>query len=124
MPPLDNLPGLPADMSGFLSVSERVHLLHVTHGRAGRPTLADLVRSGEIPTSEESQGYCGPGTRFVEEQVGYPPSVYFYAGRACPVYGQAALAFAPASEGHRFHSRPRRSEPVAWSSKTSTARFG
>jgi hypothetical protein len=105
MPPLDNLPGLSAGlMSGFLSVSERVHLLHVTHGRAGRPTLADLVRSGEIPTSEESKGYCGPGTRFVEEQVGYLPSVYFYAGRACPDYGQAALAFAPASERDRFHS--------------------
>ncbi len=105
MPPLDNLPGLSADlMSGFLSVSERVHLLHVTHGRAGRPTLADLVRSGEIPTSEESKGYCGPDARFVEKQVSYPPSVYFYAGRACPVYGQAALAFAPASERERFHS--------------------
>jgi hypothetical protein len=40
----------------------------------------------------------------VELQVGYPPSVYFYAGRACPDYGQVALAFAPASERDRFHS--------------------
>jgi hypothetical protein len=91
-------------MSGLQSVTEHVHLLHVTHGRAGRPTLADLVRSGEIPTSEVSKGYCGPGTRFVEQHLGYPASVYFYAGRACPDYGQAALAFAPASERDRLHS--------------------
>lgn len=105
MPPLDNLAAHSAEHhGGFQSVSKRVHLVHVTHGRTGRPTLADLVRSGEIPTSEESNGYCGPGTRFVEEQVGYPPSVYFYVGRACPDYGQAALAFAPASERDRFDS--------------------
>jgi hypothetical protein len=91
-------------MSGSQAVADRIHLIHVTHGRLGRPTVADLVGAGEIPTSEESQGYCGPGTRFVEEQVGYPPSVYFYAGRACPGYGQVALAFAPACEQGRVHS--------------------
>ncbi len=105
MVPRDNLPDLSADApSRFQSVAERIHLVHVTHGRVGRPTLADLVGSGEIPTSEESNGYCGPGTRFVEDQVGYPRSVYFYAGRACPDYGRAALAFAPPCERGRFHS--------------------
>jgi hypothetical protein len=104
MPHLDNLPGLAADLlSRSQSVADRIHLVHVTDGRLGRPTLADLVPSGEIPTSEENKGYCGPGTRFVEEKVGYPPSVYFYAGRACPDYGQVALAFAPACEPDRAH---------------------
>jgi hypothetical protein len=105
MPPLDNLPEVPPEqLRQHQSVAERMHLIHVTHGRPGLPTLADLIARQEIPTSEERNDYCGPGTRFVEGHVGFPPSVYFYAGRACPDYGQVALAFPPTCETDRVHS--------------------
>jgi hypothetical protein len=81
----------------------RVLLGHVTHGRADRLTLAQVAHLGSIPDSS-NQEYCGLGTRFVEGQCGYPPSVYFYAGRACPDYGSAALGFPPECEGGRIDS--------------------
>ncbi len=104
MPPSDQSP---SPDSAIRSKCERVAgtmpLLHVTSGRAGRPMLWDIA-SDEIPTSSAEHNYCGDGARFAEEQAGYPPSVYFYAGRANPRYGQVALAFGPEVEDGRFHS--------------------
>jgi hypothetical protein len=73
--------------------------------RTGRlASLAELFLRGEIPTSAQEHGYCGPNARFVEDQLGLPRSVYFYAGRAHPSYGRVALAFSPSSENDRFDS--------------------
>jgi hypothetical protein len=84
-------------------MADQILLVHVTHGRPGRLTLAQLIPLQAIPDSS-SPAYCGPGTREVEEHCGYPPSVYFYAGRACPDYGSAALAFPPGCEAGRIDS--------------------
>lgn len=100
MPPLDDLP--PANPTAAAAAA-RMPLVHVCSGRADRPPLWEFAADG-IPTSAVESGYAGPGTRYVEDQVGYPRSVYFYAGRACPDYGQVALAFPPAAEAGRFDS--------------------
>jgi hypothetical protein len=84
-------------------VADRVLLVHVSHGRAGRLTLVQVAGRQAIPGSSDTK-YCGQGARNVERLCGYPPSVYFYAGRACPAYGQAALAFPPACEAGRIDS--------------------
>lgn len=103
MPPLDALPraGPPAAAIPGV-VAGRVSLVHVCSGRADRQPLWEFAAAG-IPTSADAD-YAGPGTRFVEDQVGYPRSVYFYAGRACPDYGGVALAFPPAVEAGRLDS--------------------
>lgn len=46
----------------------------------------------EIPTAE------GPSSQQAEDLLGYRRSVYFYAGRACPRFGNVALAFSPKCE--------------------------
>ncbi len=46
----------------------------------------------EIPTAE------APSSQRAEDLLGYSRSVYFYAGRACPRFGNIALAFAPECE--------------------------
>lgn len=104
MPPMDNLPTPePATLERCQRAAARMPLVHVTSGRVGRPMLWDIVL-GVIPTSEAENEYCGDGARFAEEQAGYPPSVYFYAGRANPRYGETALAFGAEAENGRFHS--------------------
>ncbi|MDB5312437.1 MAG: hypothetical protein JWO38_6639 [Gemmataceae bacterium] len=102
MPPMD---GVPADLSDPRAdgTAARMPLVHVCSGRAGRQQLWEFV-VGEIPTSAEANRYAGSGARFVEDQLGYPRSVYFYAGRAHPGYGQVALAFPPGSEAGRLHT--------------------
>ena len=106
MPPLDDSVTrdiLPSTLAR--QVADRIHTIHVTH-RLGRPAslLEGLAKRAAIPDSSPANEYCGPGARFVEAECGFPPSVYFYAGRACPSYGGAALAFPPESEKGRFDS--------------------
>jgi hypothetical protein len=102
MPPLTNVPPAPGP-DAALRASARIPLLHVTD-RLGRAGLATLLQQGEIPTSAEEYGYCGPHARFVEDQIAHPRCVYFYAGRALPAYGRVALAFARAEENARLYS--------------------
>jgi len=45
-----------------------------------------------FPTAES------PNTKNAEDALGYPRSVYFFAGRACPRFGNVAIAFAPSCE--------------------------
>jgi hypothetical protein len=98
MPPMDNLPPpAPQVLSRCEQVAAKVPLVHVTSGRVGRPMLWDIA-DGTIPTSEAEHGYCGATTRETEAKMDLPPSVYFYAGRANPRYGEAALAFDPQVE--------------------------
>jgi hypothetical protein len=97
LPPMDNLPPPPEVFPRCEKVAAKMPLVHVTSGRVGRPMFWDIA-SGEIPTSEAEHSYCGPVTREVEARVGFPPSVYFYAGRANPRYGDAVLAFGPQVE--------------------------
>jgi hypothetical protein len=101
VPPAEPLPS--PDPTPFARAAARVPLLHVTSGRVQRPMFWDIA-AGDIPTSAVENEYCGDGARFVEQQAGYPPSVYFYAGRANPRYGQVTLAFGPEVEEGRFHS--------------------
>lgn len=104
MPPMDNLPPpAPEVLARCEQVAAKMPLVHVTSGRAGRPMLWDIA-DGTIPTSEEQYRYCGPTTRDVELLLGFPPSVYFYAGRAHPQYGEVALAFLPEVERTVAHS--------------------
>ena len=104
MPPMDNLPPpAPEVLARCEQVAAKMPLVHVTSGRAGRPMLWDIA-DGTIPTSEEQYRYCGPTTRDVELLLGFPPSVYFYAGRAHPQYGEVALAFLPEVERSVAHS--------------------
>jgi hypothetical protein len=98
MPPMDHLPPPDAEVLALCEqVAAKMPLVHVTSGRAGRPMLWDIA-GGEIPTSETEHAYCGPTTRFVEGVLGFQPSVYFYAGRAHPRYGDVALAYLPEVE--------------------------
>ncbi len=105
MPPLDLIKPNTVVPLQFQQAADRIHLVHVTH-RLGRPAslLEGLAASAAIPDSSAANGYCGDGARFVEDQCHFPRSVYFYAGRVCPTYGGAALAFPPESERGRTHS--------------------
>lgn len=51
----------------------------------------------EIPTSSHPT-YCSDATRRAESLLGLAPSAYFYAGRACPDFGDVALAFGPSCD--------------------------
>jgi hypothetical protein len=54
----------------------------------------------EIPTSEH-RDYCSEATRNAENLIGLGGSAYFFAGRACPDFGDVALAFSAECEtGH------------------------
>ncbi len=72
-------------------VARRMALVHVTGGK--RALEATIVRTPqEIPTSSDP-GYCTEDTRSAEDLLGMPRCVYFYAGRAHPAFGNAAIAF-------------------------------
>jgi len=80
-------------------------LVHVTGVRESRPpemcvafTSLLLNTPYAIPTSAHLM-YCSNDTRRVEELLGFSGSVYFFAGRACPSFGDVALAFAPECQG-------------------------
>lgn len=102
MPPLNRMPFGPI-LETVIQTARKVHLIHVMH-RPPRPGLAAVIRNGEIPTSNEADGYCGNHARFVESQIGHPNCIYFYVGRAHPAYGSVALAFSTETEGNFFQS--------------------
>ncbi len=93
MPPLTPLKSKENASDDAKRIAMRIPLIHVTH-REGRPDFLELLLgNGVIPTSDGQYNYCGDHTRHVEELLGFPPCVYFYAGRADPRYGSVALAF-------------------------------
>lgn len=51
-----------------------------------------------LPTAESL------GTQSAEDALGYERSVYFFAGRACPRFGNVAIAFAPSCEANHSGS--------------------
>ena len=60
----------------------------------------------EIPTSAHPT-YYSDTTRRAEDLLGLVRSAYFYAGRACPCFGDVALAFEPSIEdGHTVSVTP------------------
>ncbi len=82
------------------AVAMKMPIVHVG------PNLIDLVvhPPHEIPTSVTDGK---PNTKRTEEMLGLPPSAYFYAGRACPDFGNTALAFAAECEaGHTGSASP------------------
>ncbi len=104
MPALTNIPNTTPDEQTRL-IAQRIPLVHVTdRGSMRLDQIVELIRLGEIPSSAEENGYCGSHARFVEDQLGIPRCVYFYAGRACPDYGRVALSFLPDIETGVFLS--------------------
>jgi hypothetical protein len=87
-------------------LATRVHLIHVT-GPKEVPFDELLSESPHaIPTSEHPQ-YYSDATRRAEDLLGLARSAYFYAGRACPAFGDLALAFEPSIEaGHKVSVSP------------------
>ena len=78
----------------------RIPLLHVTGSRRFPFLRVCTDYDGEIPTSADTDG-ASAATRHKEDEFGFGRSLYFYAGRAHPEYGDAALGFAPSvEEGH------------------------
>ncbi len=77
------------------NAANKISLVHVDH------RLVELIQTPphEIPTSQS--GRDSSNTRRVERLLGLPPSVYFYAGRACPDFGNTAFAFGPECEKDR-----------------------
>lgn len=86
-----------SNLSQAQSAASGMHLVHVSGHFIPFQELS-LSRSFEIPTSEESAGYCSAVTRRSEDAHGLKRSVYFYAGRACPEFGPIAFAFPPQCE--------------------------
>ena len=80
---------LAARLPASNAVAAKVPLVHVER------QLIERIKQPphEIPTSEP-----GSKTRHAEEQLGLPPSAYFYAGRAHPRFGNVAMAFAAGCE--------------------------
>ena len=82
------------------AVAMKIPLVHV------ESNVCDLVMNPphEIPTSA-TDGKSN--TKRTEELLGLPPSAYFYAGRACPDFGNTAFAFAAECEvGHTGSASP------------------
>ena len=82
-------------------VAQRIPLVHVT----GRDPFVGMIRNPphEIPTSAGRLDR-NPSTQDAEKLLGLRPSAYFYAGRAHPSFGSAALAFAAGSEAAHMGS--------------------
>lgn len=79
------------------SVAERIHLVHVTGALTDKEewnVFISIVSETphEIPTSEHTI-YCSDETRQAEDALGLARSVYFYAGRAHPSFGNIAMVF-------------------------------
>lgn len=68
-------------------VAKRVPLLHVD------PNLLELIVSPPHEISPNPISGKSDNTRRAEEMLGLSASVYFYAGRAHPQFGNAAFAF-------------------------------
>jgi hypothetical protein len=88
------------------AAAERIHLVHVAgmlndeeKWRVFISMITDPPH--EIPTSDNAT-YCSNATRQAEDLLGFPRSVYFYAGRAHPSFGNLALVFG--SNCQRGHS--------------------
>jgi len=81
-------------LPGSTNVASAVPLIHVD----GRFETIIENPPHEIPTAES------PSSQRAEDALGYSRSVYYYAGRACPRFGNVALAFAPGCEVGRSGS--------------------
>jgi hypothetical protein len=88
-------------------LARAIPLVHVTGLRDGvAPDLCVaferllLDEPHEIPTSDHMK-YCSDATRNAEDLIGLGRSAYFFAGRACPAFGDVALAYSVECEtGH------------------------
>ena len=81
-------------------IAEKVHLVHVSSAKEVSFDELLIQPPHAIPTSEHLT-YCSDATRRAENLLGLARSAYFYAGRACPAFGDLALAFEPPIEnGH------------------------
>lgn len=89
-------------MANSHQISRKVHLVHVS-GNTERRSFTDLLITPphELPTSEDLE-YYSDSTREAEVNFGLSPSLYFYAARAHPQFGQVSLAFA--ADVEVFHS--------------------
>lgn len=78
-------------------IAKMVHLVHVSS--TNEVSFDELLTEPphSIPTSDHAS-YCSDATRRAEDLLGLARSAYFYAGRACPAFGDLALAFGPSAE--------------------------
>ena len=79
------------------TAAARMNLVHVTavpHDATKWNVFVSILTNPphEIPTSVDAD-YCSAPTRIAEDLLGHARSVYFYAGRAHPSFGNLALAF-------------------------------
>jgi len=83
---------LSARLPASVAVAKMIQLVHV------ESNVCDLVMHSphEIPTC--AIGGKSDSTKRAEQLLGLPPSVYFYAGRACPDFGGSVFAFAAECE--------------------------
>ncbi len=83
-------------LDAAMDIAQKMPLIHVSGGTVPFERLVSEP-PGEIPTSAHPE-YCSDLTRRAERLLGLAPSVYFYAGRAHPDFGDVALVFAPGCE--------------------------
>ena len=117
MPALASLPHLlsnnPAQAASFSRnesqarhLAGQVHLIHVSAPKEVPFDELLTVSPHAIPTSDHPL-YYSDATRRAEDLLGLFRSAYFYAGRACPAFGDVALAFEPSIEnGHTVSVSP------------------
>lgn len=75
-----------------------IYLVHVTK-------LGKLMASEGVLKTSKDKG--SPDTIECEKNFSFPPSLYFYAGRACPSFGDVAFVFRPGIEGrHNGDANP------------------
>lgn len=72
-------------------VAQTIPLIHVSGGRVSFEQVLDN-RKGTLPTSQDME-YYSDETRHTEQVLKLQPSLYTYAGRACPDFGSVALGF-------------------------------
>jgi hypothetical protein len=74
------------------TIAQGIPLVHVS-GRERPFEITVQAPSHEIPTSDDTE-YYSDLTRAAEDKLGLSRSAYFYAGRAHPLFGNVAMAFA------------------------------
>jgi len=78
-------------------IAKMVHLVHVSSTNEISFVELLIEPPHAIPTSDHVT-YCSDATRRAEDLLELARSAYFYAGRACPAFGDLALAFGPSAE--------------------------
>ena len=85
-----------ANITQASQIANDLCLIHVTANKNRKLEELLMEPSQEIPTS--SEGEPGSNTIKTEDTFGLGRCFYSYAGRACPQFGEVAMAFGPGCE--------------------------